>query len=80
MAAGLFQYFKIAELEAMRSAQVQQLATNKILVSYQENGVQRTKQFAMSHADFLHELNWALRHVDPQTYGFNRSRTKAVFR
>lgn len=80
MAAGLFRHFAITDLEAMKTAQVSQLAQNKILISYTENGVTRTKQFAMSHETFLHELNWALQHHAPGQYGYNRSRTRAVFR
>lgn len=79
MAAGLFLHFAITDLEAMKTAQVSQLAQNKIMVSYTENGVTRTKQFAMSHADFLHELNWALQHHAPAQYGYNRSRTRVSF-
>jgi hypothetical protein len=79
MAAGLFQHFSVEVLQSMLAGQVSQLAGNKIMVSYTENGVTRTKQFAMSHADFLHELNWALSHADPKTYGYNRARTRVSF-
>lgn len=79
MAAGLFLHFSITDLQAMLEELKRQVGSNKVMLSYTENGVTRTKQFAMSHADALHEVNWALQHHSPQQYGYNRSRTRVSF-
>jgi hypothetical protein len=77
MARGLFiTGFTISEVLAIQSRAKEFLIEGKTLMTWNEAGSSATKQFTMPVDQVLEECGYALRVLDPATYG--KPRTVAV--
>ena len=77
MARGLFiTGFTISEVLAIQSRAKEFLIEGKTLMTWNEAGSSATKQFTMPIDQVLEECAYALRILDPATYG--KPRTVAV--
>lgn len=85
MALGIFVGLAEAELLAIRTAVLEDVKAGKTATSLtfaSGNGLSRatTKQVTMSPQEVLLEVRYALRQLDPDTYGRNVTRTYARVR
>lgn len=70
MAKGLFVTgFTVAEVLAIQTKAKSLVLEGKTIMNYTDSGTSVGKQFAMSPADVLEECAYALRRLDPDTYG-----------
>lgn len=70
MAQGLFiTGFTIAEVLQIQSKAKEMLVEGKTLMAWGDSGSSVTKQFTMSVKEVLEECAFALRKLDPATYG-----------
>jgi hypothetical protein len=75
MAQGLFIVgFTVAEVVLIQSKAKEMLMEGKTLMSWADGGSNATRQFAMPVKEVLEECAFALRSLDPETYG-SRHRT-----
>lgn len=75
MAQGLFSIgFTVAEILQIQTKAKQMLIEGKTLMSWSESGSSATKQFPMTVKETLEECLYALRKLDPETYGGRRRR------
>ena len=73
MAQGLFTVgFTVAEILQIHTKAKQMLLEGKTLMTWSESGSSAGKQFAMPVKDTLEECSFALRKMDPNTYGGRR--------
>ena len=73
MAQGLFTVgFTVAEVLQIQSKAKEMLMEGKTLMSWGDSGSSVNKQFTMSVKDVLDECAFALRTLDPETYGPRR--------
>jgi hypothetical protein len=73
MAQGLFVVgFTIAEIVLIQSKAKEMLMEGKTLMSWADGGSNATRQFAMPVKEVLEECAFALRTLDPETYGARR--------
>ena len=73
MAQGLFVVgFTIAEVVLIQSKAKEMLMEGKTLMSWADGGSNATRQFAMPVKEVLDECAFALRTLDPETYGGRR--------
>ena len=73
MAQGLFTVgFTVAEILQIQSKAKQMLLDGKTLMSWSESGSSASKQFPMTVRETLEECAFALRKLDPETYGGRR--------
>jgi hypothetical protein len=74
MAQGLFVVgFTVAEVVLIQSKAKEMLMEGKTLMSWADGGSNATRQFAMPVKEVLEECAFALRALDPETYGARRS-------
>jgi hypothetical protein len=74
MARGLFIIgFTISEVLAIQSRAKEFLIEGKTLMNFNESGTSATKQFTMPIDQVLEECAYALRMLDPATYGKPRT-------
>ena len=66
---GLFLTLPIDTIVSIQTKAVNMLLEGKTVMSWQGEGVSATKSFAMPVSDVLEECDWALRSLDPSTYG-----------
>jgi hypothetical protein len=70
MAQGLFiTGFTVAEVLQIQARAKQMLLEGKTLMTWSDSGSSASKQFPMSVREVLEECAYALRSLDPQTYG-----------
>lgn len=73
MAQGLFIVgFTVAEVVLIQSKAKEMLMEGKTLMSWADGGSNATRQFAMPVKEVLEECAFALRTLDPETYGPRR--------
>ena len=73
MAQGLFTVgFTVAEILQIQSKAKQMLLEGKTLMNWSESGSSASKQFPMTVRETLEECAFALRKLDPETYGGRR--------
>ena len=73
MAQGLFiTGFTVAEVLQIQAKAKEFLIEGKTLMAWTDSGSNATKQFAMPVKDVLEECAYALRTLDPATYGPRR--------
>ena len=73
MAQGLFiTGFTVAEVLQIQAKAKEFLMEGKPLMAWQESGSTATKQFTMPPKEVLEECAYALRILDPATYGPRR--------
>ena len=73
MAQGLFiTGFSVAEVLQIQAKAKEMLFEGKTLMAWGDSGSSVTKQFSMSVKEVLEECAYALRILDPQTYGSRR--------
>ena len=73
MAQGLFiTGFTVAEVLQIQAKAKEMLLEGKTLMGWGDSGSSVTKQFSMPVKDVLEECAFALRALDPQTYGPRR--------
>ena len=73
MAQGLFTVgFTVAEILQIQSKAKQMLLEGKTLMNWSESGSSASKQFPMTVRETLEECAFALRKLDPVTYGGRR--------
>ena len=73
MAQGLFIVgFAVAEILQIQAKAKEMLIEGKTLMSWGESGSMATKQFPMTVKETLDECAYALRVLDPATYGPRR--------
>ena len=73
MALGLFIVgFTVAEVVLIQSKAKQMLMEGKTLMSWADGGSNATRQFAMPVKEVLEECAFALRTLDPESYGPRR--------
>jgi hypothetical protein len=73
MAQGLFVVgFTVAEVVLIQSKAKEMLMEGKTLMSWADGGSNATRQFAMPVKEVLEECAFALRALDPETYGARR--------
>ncbi len=69
-AKGLFVTgFTVEEVKAIQDRAKAFLMEGKTVMSWGDNGTSASKQFAMPVRDVLEECAYALRKLDPETYG-----------
>ena len=73
MASGIFIGLTETELLAIKAKAVALITEGKTLMSYSDSGSSTTKQFSMPPKEMLTEALWALRALDPETYGYRKS-------
>jgi len=74
MAQGLFTTgFTVAEVLQIQAKAKEMLLEGKTLMQWGDGGSSATKQFAMSVKEVLDECRFALRALDPDTYGPRRN-------
>jgi uncharacterized SAM-dependent methyltransferase len=69
MASGIFCDFTEAEVLAIRSAAKTLVTEGKTLMSWGSGNTTTGKQFVMPVKEVLEECRYALRKIDPDTYG-----------
>lgn len=75
MAKGLFIVgFSVAEVLQIQAKAKALLMEGKTVMSWNEGGLSATRQFVMPVAEVLDECAYALRRLDPDTYGRPSSR------
>lgn len=80
MAQGLFTTgFTVAEVRAIQEKAKQLVLEQKTIMQWGEGGTSIQKQFPMSPEKVLEECRYALRRLDPETYGRNITRTRVSF-
>ena len=73
MAQGLFiTGFTVTEVLQIQSKAKEMLLEGKTLMAWGDSGSSATKQFSMPVKEVLEECAFALRTLDPQTYGQRR--------
>jgi hypothetical protein len=73
MAQGLFTIgFTVAEILQIQTKAKQMLLEGKTLMTWSESGSSAGKQFAMPVKETLEECAFALRKLEPETYGGRR--------
>ena len=78
MAQGLFIVgFTVAEVVLIQSKAKEMLMEGKTLMSWADGGSNATRQFAMPVKEVLEECAFALRSLDPETYGPRRRTTQS---
>jgi len=80
MAEGLFLEFTAVEINAIISKAKTLLTEGKTLMAYGVGGRNATKQFTLPIDQVLREARYALKKLDPATYGYPSNRTYAQFR
>ncbi len=76
MAQGLFiTGFTVAEVHSIQAKAKQMLMEGKTVMSWGDSGMSVSKQFPMTVKETLEECAYALRVLDPATYGRNRTST-----
>ena len=69
MARGLFVNFSITEVLQILAKAKAMVMDGKTIMSYGDQGTSVSKVFPMPVADVIDECNYALRVLDPDTYG-----------
>ena len=69
MAKGIFVGLPESDLVAIRDAAVADIKTGRVITSYTDSGTSVSKQYAMPPKEMLEEATYALRQLDPDTYG-----------
>ncbi len=73
MAQGLFiTGFTVAEVIAIQAKSKEMLLEGKTVMSWGDSGTSVTKQFPLTVKETLEECAYALRILDPETYGPRR--------
>ena len=72
-ASGIFTGLTVAEVEEIRAAVVKQLKAGKSIMSYSDTGVSVSKAWPIDPREVMAECNYALKVLDPDTYGSVRS-------
>ena len=79
MAQGLFiTGFSVAEVLQIQSKAKEMLVEGKTLMQWGDSGSTAVKQFAMPVKEVLEECAYALRVLDPATYGRRRTVSQSV--
>jgi hypothetical protein len=74
MAQGLFTTgFTVQEVLDIQAKAKQALLEGKTVMSWSDSGLSVSKQFALSVKETLEECAYALRVLDPETYGKRKS-------
>ncbi len=74
MAQGLFiTGFTITEVLAIQSKAKEMLMEGKTLMAWGDSGMTTSKQFPMTVKETLEECTYALRVLDPVTYGHKKT-------
>lgn len=69
MAKGIFVGLPESDLLAIRDTAVADIKTGRVITSYTDSGTSVSKQYAMPPKEMLEESTYALRQLDPETYG-----------
>jgi len=69
MANGIFVGLPESDLLAIRDSAVADIKTGRVITSYSATGTSVSKQYAMPPKEMLAEAQYALRILDPDTYG-----------
>lgn len=80
MAEGLFLSFTTSEINTIIAKAKTLLTEGKTLMAYGVGGRNATKQFTLPIDQVLREARYALKRLDPTTYGHPSTRTYAKFR
>ena len=80
MAEGLFLEFSTTEINTIISKAKTLLTEGKTLMAYGVGGRNATKQFTLPIDQVLREARYALKVLDPATYGYPSRRTLAKLR
>ena len=72
-AQGIFTGLSVDVVEQIKQAAVKQLIEGKTIMQYSDSGVSVSKQWPIAVDQVLLECNYALRVLDPDTYGSARS-------
>ena len=80
MAERLFLEFSASEINTIISKAKTLLTEGKTLMAYGVGGRNATKQFTLPIDQVLREARYALKRLDPATYGYPSNRTYAQFR
>jgi len=80
MAEGLFLEFTTTEINSIISKAKTLLLEGKTLMAYGIGGRNATKQFTLPVDQVVREARYALKRLDPATYGYPSHRTYAQFR
>ena len=79
MAKGLFTVgFAIAEVLQIQNRAKELLLEGKTVMAWGDSGSSVNKQFAMPVSEVLEECAYALRQLDPETYGRRRRVASSV--
>lgn len=80
MAQGLFTTgFTVAEVRAIQAKAKELVLEQKTIMQWGEGGTSTQKQFSMPPEKVLEECRYALRRLDPESYGRNITRTRVSF-
>lgn len=69
MAKGIFVGLPESDLVAIRDAAVTDIKAGRVITSYTDSGTSVSKQYAMPPREMLEEAMYALKQLDPDTYG-----------
>lgn len=69
MAKGIFVGLPESDLLAIRDAAVADIKAGRVITSYTDSGTSVSKQYAMPPREMLEESTYALKQLDPDTYG-----------
>lgn len=69
MAKGIFVGLSESDLVAIRDTAVADIKSGRVITSYSDSGTSVSKQYAMPPKEMLGEAMYALRQLDPDTYG-----------
>jgi hypothetical protein len=80
MAQGLFTVgFSLDEIRSIQTKAKTLVLEGKTIMQWGEGGTSTQKQFTMPVEKVLEECRYALRRLDPETYGRNITRTRVSF-
>lgn len=69
MAQGIFVGLSESDLLDIRATAVADIKAGRVITSYSDSGTSVSKQYAMPPKEMLMEATYALRQLDPDTYG-----------
>ena len=69
MAKGIFVGLPESDLLAIRDSAVTDIKAGRVITSYSDSGSSVSKQYAMQPKEMLEESLYALKQLDPETYG-----------
>lgn len=66
---GILLTLPIETILRIQQTAVEMLLQGRVMMSWEGEGTSAKKEFAMPIVDILSECDWALRSLDPDTYG-----------